>query len=65
MPIAFPQFIGVRLTRTELAILRAMAAREQTTLSGMVRECIVRESVRPLLDPQGEAQADASAGRHE
>jgi hypothetical protein len=46
---AFPAFIGVRMTKTERAILERLADREHTSLSGMVRECIVRESVRPLF----------------
>jgi hypothetical protein len=46
---AFPFYIGVRLTKTEKQLLDQLAARENTTTSGMVRELIVRESVRPLL----------------
>jgi hypothetical protein len=64
MPIVgFPEFVTVRLTKTEKAILKALAAREQTTISAMVRECIVRESVRPLfagpVEPHGDLSAEA------
>jgi hypothetical protein len=47
---AFPFYIGIRLTKREKQLLDEMAAKENTTTSGMVRELIVRESVRPLLE---------------
>jgi hypothetical protein len=50
MPVVdFPEYVGVRLSTTEKAILQKLAAREGASLSGMVRQCIVRESVRPLF----------------
>jgi hypothetical protein len=46
---AFPVLIGVRLTKTEKMLLDTMAKQENTTVSGMIRELIVLQSVRPLL----------------
>jgi hypothetical protein len=44
-----PVYVGCRLSLTERAILAKLAEREQTSLSAMIRECILRESVRPLF----------------
>jgi hypothetical protein len=54
---AFPVYLGVRLTKTEKQLLDQLAARENTTTSGMVRELILRESVRPLVGTDGDSNA--------
>jgi hypothetical protein len=52
-----PYFVGVRLTQTGKAILDHLVHTENTSISSMIRECILRESVRPLFG-QREVRVD-------
>jgi hypothetical protein len=44
----FPVYIAAKLTRDQDAALRGMAAREQTTISAMVRKLIEQAATRDL-----------------
>lgn len=64
MPPTFPKLVTVRLSLTEKATLNRLAAREQLSVSAMLRECLMREAVRPLfaspVAPQGAEERDGA-----
>lgn len=43
------RYVGARLNKFEETLVKTMAAREGIPIHEMVRQCILREAVRPLF----------------